>query len=136
MDITTTKLHTKNTKKRLIYKQEAYKIIGILFEVFKELDYGYREKYYQEAIAEELRHNEICFKKEVYVPLKYKNKIIGRNFIDFVIENKIALEIKVADRFYKSHFSQLLTYLNLCNIKLGILAIVTPEGIKIKRIVN
>ncbi|MBU2595934.1 GxxExxY protein [Patescibacteria group bacterium] len=123
-------------KKRLIYRKSTYKINGILFDVFKELNYGFREKIYQHAISQELLRNKISFKREVYIPIYYKNHKIGRYFIDFLIDNKIALEIKVADRFYSSHISQLLSYLKSAKIKLGLLAIITPKGIRIKRLAN
>lgn len=109
--------------------------MGILFEVYKEIGYGFRERYYQQAIEEELKEKNIPFKREVYVPLEYRGKKIGKYFIDFKIDNKIALELKVADRFYKSHINQLLSYLNASDVKLGILAIVTPEGVQFKRFV-
>jgi GxxExxY protein len=126
---------TKNIQK-LIYKKECYEIIGVLFEVFNKIDYGYREKYYHHAIANELDSRNISYKRELYIPLVYKNKKVGRYYIDFLIKNKIVLEIKVADRFYNLHTNQLLSYLRTKNIRLGILALITPEGIKYKRYIN
>jgi GxxExxY protein len=128
--------HTAARTKKLIYKEETYKIIGIIYEVYNQLKYGYREKFYQEAIAQELEQNNIKYKKELYVPLYYKKKKIGKYFIDFLIDGKIALEIKVANEFYDSHIAQLLSYLEASNIKLGIIAIITPKGVEFKRIVN
>lgn len=129
-------MKTKNIAKKLIYEKESYKIIGIIYKVYNNLKYGFREKYYQDAIAEELRAEGIPFKKEVYVPLYYQNKKIGRYFIDFLIDDKIALEIKVANHFYDSYASQLLSYLNARNIRLGLLVIITSKQVKIKRFVN
>lgn len=126
---------TKNIKK-LIYKKECYEIVGVLFEVYNKIGYGYREKYYQHAIANELNEKNIKNKRELYIPLIYKNKKIGKYYIDFLINDKIALEIKVADRFYNLHANQLLSYLKAKNIRLGILALITPEGIKYKRFIK
>lgn len=122
--------------KNFIYRKTTYKINGILFDVFKELNYGLREKIYQQAIAQEFVRNKIVFKREVYIPIIYRGRKIGRYYIDFSIKNKIALETKVADRFYQSHISQLLSYLKSTNLKLGILAIITPRGVRIKRLIN
>ena len=67
-------------------------------------------------------------------------KFLGENpvfkIVDFLIENKIVLEIKVAQDFYQKDINQLLSYLKFKNFELGILAIFTKEGIKYKRILN
>lgn len=126
---------TKRIQK-LIYKEDCYKIVGILFEIYNNIGYGYREKYYHHAIANELDKNNISYKRELYIPLIYKNKKIGKYYIDFLINDKIALEIKVADRFYNLHANQLLSYLRAKKIRLGILILVTPKGIKYKRYIN
>lgn len=123
-------------KINLLYRKKTFQLNGILFKVFKELNYGFREKVYQYAISLELKRNKISFIREVYIPIFYMGRKISRYYIDFLIDNKIALEIKVADRFYQSHVSQLLSYLKSANLKLGILAIVTPKGIRIKRFAN
>jgi GxxExxY protein len=126
---------TKNIQK-LLYKKDCYEIAGVLFEVYNKIGYGYREKYYHYAIANELDTKNISYKRELYVPLIYKDKKVGKYYIDFLISGKIALEIKVADRFYKLHANQLLSYLHAKNIRLGILALITPEGIKYKRYIH
>ncbi len=123
-------------KKTFIYRKTTFKINGILFEVFKELNYGFRERVYQQAISQEFLRNKINFKREVYVPIYYKGYKIGKYFIDFLIKDKIALEIKVANRYYQSHVSQLLSDLESANLRLGILAIITPQGIRIKRLIK
>lgn len=124
------------TPKKYIYQNETYEIIGVIYRVYNELGYGYREKYYQKAIAEEFKSEKINYKKELYVPLFYHGKRVGKYYIDFLINDKVALEIKVANRFYNSHVSQLLSYLNAFEIKLGLLATITPNGVKIKRLIN
>jgi GxxExxY protein len=57
-------------------------------------------------------------------------------FADFVVDNEVIIEIKVATRFQKGDFMQLLSYLKATNKKLGILAVFTPKGVRFKRIVN
>ncbi|MDD5341043.1 MAG: GxxExxY protein [Patescibacteria group bacterium] len=120
----------------IFYKDLSYRIIGLVFEVFNNLGFGYREKYYQRALAEELKNSKINYKKEVPVRLFYKNRLIGKYIIDFVIEDKIILEIKIAKEFYTKDIKQLLGYLKAKNLKLGMLIIFTKDGIKYRRIVN
>lgn len=110
--------------------------MGVLFEVYNKLGYVYQEKYHQRALAREFDVLHIPFQKEQGTKLKYKEKIIGRYYIDFVIDNKIVLEIKVAKEIYQKHLNQVLGYLKATGLKLGILAIFTHSGVRYRRLVN
>ena len=123
-------------RKDLLYPELSYKIIGILFEVFNELGYKYQEKYYQRAISESLRNIKLPFKEQVHIPIKFRDVNIGRYIVDFLIDNKIALEIKRGDYFSRSDIIQMLAYLKTTKLKLGILARFSSKGLKFKRIVN
>ena len=120
----------------LVYPELSYKVVGILFSVFNEVGYGYQEKYYQRAIAQALQESGIKFKEQVSAPLEFRGKIIGRYFVDFLIDDKIVLEIKRGDRFLKTNIDQVYAYLKRFNLKLGILINFTKSGLKFKRIVN
>jgi len=120
----------------IIYRDLSYKIVGILFDVFNTLGYGYQEKYYQKAIAEGLRTLNINFQEQLSFKLTYNDKIIGRYYLDFLVDDKIILEIKKGNYFSKSNIEQIKGYLKTSNLKLGILANFTSTGIKYKRILN
>ncbi len=120
----------------LIYKDLSYKVIGILYKTFNELGYGYQEKYYQKAIASLLKRDLLKFKEQLYVPITFNGDKIGSYFLDFLIDDKIILEIKKGKQFYKKDIEQVYAYLKQYDIKLGILARFTKDGVKIKRIVN
>lgn len=121
---------------KIVYPELSYEIMGILFKIFNKLGYGYQEKYYQRAIVRELTVLNIFFKREQSAELKYEEKIIGRYFIDFTIDNKIVLEIKVAKEIYQKHLNQVLGYLKATGLRLGILAVFTRQGIRYRRLVN
>ncbi len=106
------------------------------FEVFNNLGYGYREKLYHRGFAEELKNRKLNYKREVPIILKYKEKIIGKYFIDFIVENKVVIEFKVAKDFYTKDVKQLISYLKATGLKLGILIIFTKDGVKYRRFVN
>ncbi len=99
-------------------------------------DYGRSEKVYQRAVALGLKDSGLEFKEQFYMPLIYKNKQIGNNRFDFLIADKMILEIKKGDRFIKSHIDQVYSYLVGSNLKLGILAYFAPRNLHFKRIVN
>ncbi len=120
----------------LVYPELSYKVIGILFNVFNELGYGYQEKYYQKAIAIAFKDTGVIFKEQVSAPLEFRGRAIGRYYLDFLIEEKIILEIKRGDRFLRKNIEQVYGYLKKFNLKLGLLVNFTSNGLKFKRIVN
>jgi N utilization substance protein A len=82
---------------------------GVLFDVFNTLGYGYREKYYQRAIAESFITSGVTFKQEFTLPIRFKDKDIGFGRADFLVEDKIILEIKRGDRISRSDIDQTIT---------------------------
>lgn len=123
-------------KNDLIYPELSYKLIGVLFKVHNELGNKYQEKYYQRAVAIELEKQDIKFKKEVSTDLVYDGIKIGKYFFDFLIEDRIILEIKATDKFKMSDYKQVSGYLKSKGIKLGILVNFRTEKISFKRIIN
>lgn len=120
----------------LIEKDLSYTIVGILFEAYNQLGGGYQEKYYQKAISGELRNRNIKFKEQIAVPLAFKDVPIGRYFLDFLIEDRIILEIKASDKFYERDIKQVLAYLKRTNIPLAILANFNRHTLQFKRILK
>jgi len=127
---------TKLKRSDLVYPELSYKIIGCAFDVYNLLGYGHHEKYYQRGLVEALSAQKLIFKQQVYFPLKYRQKIIGKIFLDFLIEDKIVIEIKKGERFSKTNIDQVLEYLKLSNLKLAILINFGKNGVIFKRIVN
>ncbi len=121
---------------KIIHKELSYKIVGILFEVYNELGYGYKEKFYEKALMVALNEQKIKFETQVPFALKFKNKIIGRNYLDFLIEGKVILEIKKGKHFSRGNLDQVKQYLKITNLQLAILANFTPDGIKYIRVLN
>lgn len=123
-------------RKDLLYPELSYRIIGVLFDVFNELGYQYQEKYYQRAIQKAFLNLGIAFKEQVNASIEYDGEIIGRYIYDFLIDDKIILEIKRGDRFSTSDIRQILAYLQRSNLVLRILARFSSKGLKFKRIIN
>ncbi len=128
----------KQTLKRndIIYPELSYKLIGILFEIYNELGYGYQEKYYQKAIIKTFEEIGVKFKEQLPCKIKFKERNIGTYFLDFLIEDKIVLEIKRGEYFPKSNLNQVYGYLKATGLKLGIIVNFTSKGLRFKRILN
>jgi GxxExxY protein len=123
-------------KGKVIYPELSYKIVGILFDVWKEIGYSHKEKYIQGAIESALKKGDIPFERELRADLKFKGDKIGEYFLDFLIDNKIVLEIKKRDYFSKADIDQIFSYLQITGLKLGIISHFTRTGVKFKRILN
>lgn len=122
--------------KKLIYPELSYKIVGVCFKVHSELGNKYQEKHYQRAVELELAENKIKFDKELKIDLKYKGQKIGRYFLDFLVEDKIVLELKVQKDLFLRDIKQVLGYLKSNDLKLGILVNFGKENLTFKRIIN
>lgn len=128
---------TKKILKRedLLYPELSYQIIGVLFEVYNKLGPGYQERYYYQAIQAAFKELNLPYQAQVKIKILFKGEEIYR-FVDFIIDNKIILEIKKGERFLKNNIDQVYSYLKATGLKLGILANFTSQGIQFKRIVN
>ena len=114
----------------------SFEVVGVLFDVFNNLGYGYREIHYQRAIEISLNNKNLKHRSQCPYKITYKDQIIGRYYMDFVIESKIVLEIKQGKFFKPKDYKQLHQYLIATKYQLGILAIFTDNGVNYKRIVN
>lgn len=123
-------------KKFIIYPELSYKIMGILFKVHNLLGPSYQEKYYQRAIEKELRDQRIPYQKEVRVEISYGDTKIGEHALDFIIDNKIVLEIKAVPGEDFSSTHQVLSYLKSSGKKLGIVANFRTPKLTHRRVIN
>jgi len=123
-------------KSEIVYKELSYKIVGILFEVYNELGYGYKEIHYERAIKRCSDEKNIIYKEQVPFKVMFKSKPVGIFYLDFLVDNKIVLEIKRGNYFSKRNIEQIAEYLRITKMKLAILANFTPNGVKFRRILN
>lgn len=117
----------------------SYKIIGAALEVHKTIGVGLLENAYEVALVYELKKLDLKVENQVSLPLKYKELSINYAYrIDLIVENKVIIEIKSVLDIHPIFYSQVLTYLKLTNIKLGLLINFNTPLIKdgIHRIVN
>lgn len=121
---------------KLIYPELSYEIVGILYEAYNQLSYGLQEKYYQRAIKKLLDEKKIPCQEQFMASIEINGENIGRYYFDFLVDQKIILEIKVGNHFKDKNIAQVYAYLKKSGLKLGILAQFTKNGVRTKRIVN
>jgi len=103
------------------YSDLTAKIIGCAMEVHKVLGNGFQEVIYQRALEHELELQKISFYREYEMAVCYKNKQIGTRRVDFLIENKISVELKALIRTEPVHLAQAINYLEAYNLEIGLL---------------
>ena len=98
------------------------KVIGLAIEVHRHLGPGLLESAYEECLALELTQHAIGFGRQVALPVVYKGTRLDCSYrMDFVVENYLVLEIKTVESLLLIHEAQLLTYLKLSELKIGLL---------------
>ena len=98
------------------------KIIGAAIEVHKELGPGLLESVYEVCLYQELKKQGVSVDCQVDLPIIYKGEITNKTYrIDMLVENCVIVELKSVDTINPIHEAQLLTYMKLLNINLGLL---------------
>lgn len=121
--------------KEYIYKDLTYDIIGVLYEVHKELGSVHKEIVYHRAVAIELQNRKIPFTEEKGIDIKYKNNKIGIYRPDFIIDDKVILELKVDPEITKAMQNQVYYYVKGTEYKLVLLANFGTQSLGIKRLI-
>lgn len=109
----------------------SYKIRNAIYEVYEELGPGLLESSYEFALRHELENAGLLVKSQVELPLTYKGLILNNAYrLDLLVEDKVIIELKSVDVINRTHHKQLITYLKLSNLKLGILVNFNTDFLK------
>jgi GxxExxY protein len=120
-----------------LYEDDTYKIIGALIEVHKNLGKGFSEIVYKDAFEYELKKINFSFEREKEYLVHYKDVILNHKFYaDFVVLEKIIIEIKSTDSLNEKHISQCLNYLHVSGHRLAILVNFNKTSLEYKRIIK
>ncbi len=103
-------------------KELTGQIIGAAIEVHRELGPGLLESVYQTCLARELALRKVPYEQEKSLPVEYKGTLLDCGYrLDFVVADKVIVELKAVDKVHPVHQAQLLTYLKLTGCKVGLL---------------
>jgi GxxExxY protein len=120
----------------LLYKEEAYKVIGACMTVHRELGHGFLEAIYQEALARELEDQKIPFEREQALTVLYKDKPLNKKyFADFICYDSIIIETKAVKALTDDMTAQLFNYLKATRLQLGLLVNFGTPSLEQRRIV-
>ena len=122
--------------KKYKYSELTGKIIGCAMEVHKILGNGFQEVIYQRALAIEMSQQGIDFSREHEMKIYYKDYEIGIRRVDFLVEDKIMVEIKALVSLEEVHLAQAKNYLEAYNLEVGLLINFGAKSLQFKRIMR
>ncbi len=106
----------------ILFKDESYRIMGAMFEVYKEMGCGFLEPVYQECVEFELADQKVPFVAQIQLELKYKHHQLKSKYIpDAICYDKIVLELKAVKQIIDQHRAQVHNYLKATGFRLGII---------------
>ena len=106
----------------LIYPELSNKLLGLALQLHKEMGCGFREKVYQDAFEVLLKENKIPYEREKHINLVYHGVKLEHDFFyDFLIDDKIGVELKAVTEIMGEFEAQIINYLHVSNHKLGLL---------------
>jgi GxxExxY protein len=112
------------------------KVIGLAIKVHKKLGPGFTEKIYEKALVYELEKGNIEFSNQVEIAVHYDLVKLGRQRIDFIIEDETVVELKSASSIIKLFESQLISYLKATGKRIGLILNFGRKKLEIRRLVN
>lgn len=121
----------------LIYSDLTYEVRGAIFEVYNQLhDLGLSEEGWENALEIALQDHGLHVQRQTEYELRYEGYRIGRFFVDVLVDEKLLLEIKAEPKLLPIDEAQVITYLRVTGLKLGMLVNFGGRELKIKRIPN
>jgi len=105
-------------------------------EVHKTLGNGFQEVIYQRALAYEMKIRGLNFKREHEMPVYYKDERVGTRRVDFLVEDKVSVELKALTQLEDVHLAQAINYLEAYNLEIGLLVNFGTKSLEYKRVIN
>ena len=125
-----------NTTNKLLYPELSYVVCGLCFKVHNSLGRFRNEKQYADALESLFKENNIRYEREEELEPSFEGEHKRRNVADFVVEDKIVLELKTKTALTQEDYFQVKRYLATCGKKLGILVNFRTKYLAPKRILH
>jgi GxxExxY protein len=125
-----------NSVNRVELNRITKKIIGCAYAVGRILKFGYLEKVYENALANEISDAGLKVQQQKAIEVKYKGKTVGDFVADLLVEEKVLVELKTAKAIDEAHIAQCLNYLTSTGLKICLLINFGEQEIEIKRLVK
>lgn len=107
--------------KRLLLKEETHRIIGLSFEVLNEVGHGLHEKVYENSLAVAFEQEAIPYSQQDRFPVLFRSVKVGEFIPDIIAFDRIVIDAKVIDRITDHERGQMLNYLRITNLRVGLI---------------
>jgi GxxExxY protein len=114
----------------------THKIIGAGMKVHSALGNGFQEVIYQRALAIEMNKAGLSFQRELEMPIFYDGEQIGTRRVDFLVEDKVMVELKALTKVEDVHLAQAINYLEAYGLEVGLLLNFGAKSLEYRRLVN
>jgi GxxExxY protein len=112
------------------------KIIGAAMAVHRELGPGLDESIYENSLCLELAHMGLHFTQQERFPVSYRGHVVGRLITDLIVEQKVIVENKVVEAINDTHIAQILSYLSITKLQVGLILNFKHASLTFKRVAN
>lgn len=116
-------------------KELVYEIVGYAMKVHSGIGPGLREKTYERGLCVEFRHGELSFEDQKEFPVHYRGELIDKYVPDLIVAGKIIVEVKTVESILYEHRGQLLNYLRITGLKVGLILNFKPMKLQWERLV-
>ena len=116
------------------YSDITKRIIGCAMRVHSALGNGFQEVIYQRALAIEMELDKLVFAREVEMPIYYRETEIGTRRVDFLVEEKVLVELKALVKTEDVHLAQALNYLEAFKLEVGLLLNFGTKSLEFRRL--
>ena len=121
-------METKRTGTRLLEEALTREVIGSFFAVYNELGYGFLESVYRKALAQSLRERGREVVEEVELDVRFRGIKVGFFRADAIVDRRLIIETKAAERIGEAHRAQLRNYLRASDLELGLVLNFGPKA--------
>ena len=118
------------------YSDITSKIIGCAYQVHNTLGTGFQEVIYQRSMQIEMEKQGLTFVRELEIPIYYDESEVGTRRVDFLVEDKVMVELKAISQLEKVHLAQGLNYLEAYHLEVGLLINFGSTKLEFKRLIN
>ena len=125
-----------NTREAYKHSDLTGKIIGCAMKVHSTLGNGFQEVIYQRCLAIEMEKQGLTFEREREMPIFYDGTEVGTRRVDFLVEEKVLVELKAITELEKVHLAQALNYLEAFELEIGLLINFGSTRLTFKRLIN
>jgi GxxExxY protein len=106
---------------RYKYSDITEKIIKAFYKVYNTLGYGFLEKVYENALAIELKRQGLSVVQRAPIKVRYNGQLVGEYYADLLVQDKVIVELKTVEALTDEHHAQLLNYLKVTEVQVGLL---------------